>query len=98
MQDFRLLAPSENPFAGYMGSLWNRFMNYLAREYARNEVRATGKSFYGFEMFGRITVMSSVERDDINRKMPKGNKMHIAETLRHKVFHITPESLRKKNT
>ena len=98
MQYFRLAPSSENPITGFLGSLWNKFMNYLAKRYAINEVKATGKSFYGFEMFQSIVVMSSVERDKVNKSMAEGKKMNIAVSLKYKVFHITLESVRKKNT
>lgn len=98
MQIYRLIPVGDNVVATYIATIYNRFMHYLAKESAINQCKYTGKSYYGCEMFGSICVFSSVEKDDINQKMPKGNKMNIAELLRHKIFHITTDYLRKKNT
>lgn len=97
MQYYRLLKPVNNLPVDFLISRYNRFMHKLAYKAAEGQVAATNKSYYGAEMFGSIVIFSSVEKDDINRKMPKGNKMNIAELLRHKVFLITPNDLRKKN-
>jgi len=98
MQYYRLIRPTGSGIWDYFITKYNVFMRRLAYRSAENQVRATGKSYYGAEMFGSIVVMSSVEKDDINRKMPKGNAMNHAEFLRHKVFHVTPEMVRKKIT
>ena len=98
MQIYRLIPTGDNMVATYVATIYNRFMHYLAKQSAINQCKYTGKSYYGAEMFGSIVIFSSVEKDDINRKIAKGNKMNIAELLRHKIFHVTPESLRKKIT
>ena len=98
MQTYKLTPPTESPFWSWLFSYYNRFMMSLAKKAAQNEAIAQNKTMYGSRMYNSIIVFSSKEKDDINRKVPKGNAMNHAELLKHKVFIYTPESVRKKNT
>ncbi len=98
MQTYRLIPLQDKPIADYIASTINKAIHWLARKTAENKVKYTNKAYYGSEMFGAVIVFSSTEKDDINKKMPKGNKMNHAVLLKHQIFIITPESLRKKNT
>jgi len=98
MQTYRLIPLVDKALPDYIATTVNRAVHWLARKTAENKVKYANKAYYGSLMFGRIIVFSSVEKDDINKKVPKGNKMNHAELLKHQIFIITPESLRKKNT
>lgn len=98
MQTYKLIPLQDKPFADYIATSCNKAIHWLARKTAENKVSYTNKAYYGSEMFESIIVFSSVDKDDINKKMPKGNKMNHADLLKHQIFIITPESLRKKNT
>jgi len=98
MQYYKLIKPVSRPLWDYFITRYNMLMRKMAEKSAKQQCLTTNKGYYGAEMFGSIVVISSVERDDMNRKVPKGNKMHYAEFARHQVFRFTPESLRKKNT
>ncbi len=98
MQHFKLAPPTKSPFGAFLASYYNLLMMKMARKTARNEAVAQNKAMYGSRMFNSILIFSSVEKDDINKKVPKGNKMNHADLLKHQVFIYTPESLRKKNT
>ena len=98
MQTYKLAPQTESPIWAWAFSYYDKFMMRLARKTAQNQAVANNKAMYGSKMFNSIIVFSSVEKDDINMKVPKGNKMNHAELLKHKVFIYTPESVRKKNT
>lgn len=97
MQTYKLAPITESPIWAFLFSYYDLLMMWLARKTAKNEAIAQNKAMYGSKMFNSIIVFSSVEKDDINSKVPKGNKMNHAELLKHQVFIYTPESVRKKN-
>lgn len=97
MQTYHLAPQTEKPIWAFLFSYYDKFMMFLAKKTARNQTIAQNKAMYGAKMFNSIIVFSSVEKDDINKKVPKGNKMNHAELLKHKVFLYTPEGVRKKN-
>lgn len=97
MQTYKLAPQTESPIWAWVFSYYDKFMMYLARKTAKNQAVSNNKAMYGSKMFNSIIVFSSVEKDDINKKVPKGNKMNHAELLKHQVFIYTPESVRKKN-
>ena len=98
MQTYKLAPETDSPIWAFLFSYYNKFIMSLARKTAQNEAIAQNKAMYGAKMFNSIIVFSSKEKDDINKKVPKGNKMNHAELLKHQAFIYSPESIRKKNT
>ena len=98
MQTYKLAPETESPILAWMYSYYDKFMMRLARKTAQNRAVAENKAMYGSKLFNSIVVFSSIEKDDINRRVPTGNKMNHAQLLKYQVFIYTPESVRKKNT
>ena len=97
MQKYHLAKPVDDPIMNWFASLYNKFMYHLARKAAKNMCLSKNKAIYGIELYNSIHVMTSIEKRDIDKLMPKGNKMNIAKTLEHQSFIYTPEQLRKKS-
>ncbi len=95
MQRFKLLKDSDDGMTNFMVSIYNRFMHKLSYRAGMNMAISKNKAIYGIEMYGAIHVMTSIEKRDIDKVMPKGNKMNIASTLEHQTFLIYPETARR---
>lgn len=98
MQRFKLYPQTSTVIGNFIEDNYNAFILKLARRSAIKMCEYKNKTIYGLEMYNAIHIMTSIEKKDIDKVMPAGNKMNIAETLKHQTFMITPESIRKKNT
>ena len=98
MQKFKLYPKTTSAIGNWIANIYNVRMNKLAKRSAWKMCEYKNKAIYGLEMYNTIHVMTSVEKKDIDKAMPKGNRMNIAKTLQYQTFLITPEMLRKKNT
>ena len=98
MQTYKLTPETNSPFWAWAFSYYDRIRMSMVKKAAQNQAIAQNKAMYGTRMYNSIIVFSSTEKDDINKKVPKGNKMNHAEMLKHQVFMYTPESVRKKFT
>ena len=98
MQKFKLFPRQKTVIGNLLANWYNTFMHKLAKKAAWKMCEYKNKAIYGLEMYNAIHVMTSVEKKDTDKAMPKGNRMNIAKTLQYQTFLITPEMLRKKNT
>ena len=93
MKKFKLYPRTETALGHLVSGLYNGWMAKLARKAAVKMAANKNKMIYGIEVYNSIHVMTSTEKRDIDKAMPKGNKMNIAKTLEYQNFIIYPPRL-----
>ena len=90
MKRFKLYPKTETAIGHLIAGWYNSIMAKLARKAAVKMAANKNKAIYGIEISNAIHVMTSIEKRDIDKAMPRGNKMNIAKTLEYQTFLIYP--------
>ena len=86
MITYKKLRPTSKPLWDLFIIWINRYTLAMAKKNARELSKSEGRPYSILDQSDLFILLNSSEKDDINRKMPKGAEMGINEFYKHRIY------------
>lgn len=91
MIQYRKLQPTYRPLQDAIIVWWNSLLLRMAKQQCKRMASGEGRPHYIVDMHSVLIVLNSAEKDDINKKVPKGSQMDYPTFLRNKIYEVTKD-------